>query len=124
LKTVVLQIKTIKAGETVGYSRKGIVDSEKRIAILPIGYADGFDRKLSNGVGEVLINGKRAKVIGNVSMDLITVDITNIEAAEGDKVEIFGENLTISEVAGWLKTIPYEILTSVSRRVKRVYFQE
>jgi len=124
LKTVILQIKTIKAGETVGYSRKGIVDKEKRIAILPIGYADGFDRKLSNGVGEVLINGQRAKVIGNVSMDLITVDITDIEANEGDKVEIFGENLTISEVAEWLKTIPYEILTSVSRRVKRVYFQE
>ncbi len=124
LKTIILQIKTIKAGETVGYSRKGIVDREKRIAILPIGYADGFDRKLSNGVGEVLINGKRAKVIGNVSMDLITVDITDIDANEGDKVEVFGENLTISEVAGWLKTIPYEILTSVSRRVKRVYFQE
>lgn len=124
LKTIILQIKNIKAGETVGYSRKGIVERDKRIAILPIGYADGFDRKLSNGIGEVLINGKRAKVIGNVSMDLITVDITNIEAAEGDKVEVFGENITISEVASWLKTIPYEILTSVSRRVKRIYFQE
>ncbi len=124
LKTIILQIKTVHTGETVGYSRKGIVDKDKVIAILPIGYADGFDRKLSNGVGEVLINGKRAKVIGNVSMDLITVDITDIEANEGDKVEIFGNNLTISEVAGWLKTIPYEILTSVSRRVKRVYFQE
>lgn len=124
LKTVILQIKNIKAGETVGYSRKGVVDREKRIAVLPVGYADGFDRKLSNGVGEVLINKKRAKVIGNVSMDLITVDITDIEAYEGDKVEIFGENLTITEVAGWLHTIPYEILTSVSRRVKRVYFQE
>jgi alanine racemase len=72
----------------------------------------------------VLINGKRAKVIGNVSMDLVTVDITNIEAEEGDVVELFGENLTISEVAGWLKTISYEVLTSISRRVKRVYFQE
>jgi alanine racemase len=71
-----------------------------------------------------LINGKRAKVIGNVSMDLVTVDITNIEAEEGDVVELFGENLTISEVAGWLKTISYEVLTSISRRVKRVYFQE
>lgn len=124
LKTIILQIKNIKAGETVGYSRKGIVDKDKRIAILPIGYADGFDRKLSNGVGEVFINGQRAKVIGNVSMDLITVDITGIDASEGDKVEIFGENLTISEIATQLKTIPYEILTSVSRRVKRVYFQE
>jgi len=124
LKTVILQIKTVKAGETVGYSRKGIVNDNKRIAIIPIGYADGFDRKLGNGVGEVLINRQRAKVIGNVCMDLIMIDVTNITANEGDSVEIFGDNLTISEVAGWLKTIPYEILTSVSRRVKRVYFQE
>jgi alanine racemase len=124
LKTIILQLKNVKAGETVGYSRKGIVNSDKRIAVLPIGYADGFDRKLGNGVGEVLINGQRAKVIGNVCMDLIMVDVTDIEANEGDQVEIFGDNLTITEMAGWLKTIPYEILTSVSRRVKRVYFQE
>jgi len=124
LKTIVLQIKNVKAGETVGYSRKGIVSTNKRIAIIPIGYADGFDRKLGNGVGEVLINGQRAKVIGNVCMDLIMIDVTNIEAKEGDQVEIFGDHLTVSEVAGWLKTIPYEILTSISRRVKRVYFQE
>jgi len=124
LKTVILQIKTVKAGETVGYSRKGIVNEDKRIAIIPIGYADGFDRKLGNGVGEVLVNGKRAKVIGNVCMDLVMIDVTNLEANEGDSVEIFGDNLTISEVSGWLKTIPYEVLTSVSRRVKRVYFQE
>ena len=124
LKTIILQIKTVKAGETVGYSRKGIVNTDKRIAILPIGYADGFDRKLGNGVGEVLINGQRAKVIGNVCMDLIMIDVTNIVANEGDQVEIFGDNLTVSEVANWLKTIPYEVLTSVSRRVKRVYFQE
>ncbi len=124
LKTIILQIKDINEGETVGYSRKGIVNKKKRIAILPIGYADGFDRKLSNGVGEVLINGHRSKVIGNVSMDLITVDITGIEAKEGDVVEIFGENITVSEIANKLNTIPYEILTSVSRRVKRVYFQE
>ena len=124
LKTVILQIKTVKAGETVGYSRKGIINTDKRIAIIPIGYADGFDRKLGNGVGEVLINGKRAKVIGNVCMDLVIIDVTNIEAKEGDVVEIFGDHLAISEVADWLKTIPYEVLTSVSRRVKRVYFQE
>ena len=124
LKTVILQIKTVKAGETVGYSRKGIVNADKRIAIIPIGYADGFDRKLGNGVGEVLVNGQRAKVIGNVCMDLAMIDVTNLEAKEGDVVEIFGDNLTVSEVAGWLKTISYEVLTSVSRRVKRVYFQE
>lgn len=124
LKTVILQIKSVKAGETVGYSRKGIVAVDKRIAIIPIGYADGFDRKLGNGVGEVLINGQRAKVVGNVCMDLVMVDVTGIDAQEGDVIEIFGDNLTISEVAAWLKTIPYEVLTSVSRRVKRVYFQE
>lgn len=124
LKTIILQIKTVKAGETVGYSRKGIVPTDKRIAVIPIGYADGFDRKLGNGVGEVLINGQRAKVIGNVCMDLIMIDVTDIDAQEGDQVEIFGDHLTISEVAAWLKTIPYEVLTSVSRRVKRVYFQE
>ncbi|MFM2291752.1 MAG: hypothetical protein RIS29_1565, partial [Bacteroidota bacterium] len=117
LKTIILQIKTVKAGETVGYSRKGEVKSDKRIAIIPIGYADGFDRKLGNGVGEVLVNGKRAKVIGNVCMDLVMIDVTGIDANEGDQVEIFGDNLTISEVADWLKTIPYEVLTSVSRRV-------
>lgn len=124
LKTIVLQIKTVKAGETVGYSRNGKVEKDKRIGILPIGYADGYDRKLGNGVGEVFVNGKRAKVIGNVSMDLIAIDLTGTEAIEGDTVEIFGDNLTISEMAGWLKTIPYEILTSISRRVKRVYYQE
>jgi len=124
LKTVILQIKDVKAGETVGYSRKGIVNTDKRIAIIPIGYADGFDRKLGNGVGEVLVNGQRAKVVGNVCMDLVIIDVTGIEAKEGDVVEIFGDHLTVSEVAGWLRTIPYEVLTSVSRRVKRIYFQE
>jgi len=124
LKTIILQIKNVKAGETVGYNRKGIIKDDRRIAVIPIGYADGFDRKLGNGVGEVLVNGKRAKVIGNVCMDLCMIDVTNLDAKEGDTVEIFGDNITISEVAGWLKTISYEVLTSISRRVKRVYFQE
>jgi len=124
LKTIILQIKNVKAGETVGYSRKGIIDTDKRIAVIPIGYADGFDRKLGNGVGEVLVNGHRAKVVGNICMDLCMIDVTGIPAKEGDQVEIFGDHLTISEVAGWLKTISYEVLTSVSRRVKRIYFQE
>ncbi len=124
LKTIILQIKNVKAGETVGYGRKGLVNVDKRIAIIPIGYADGFDRKLGNGVGEVLVNGIRAKVIGNVCMDLIMIDVSNIDAKEGDQVEIFGENITVSEVASWLNTIPYEVLTSVSRRVKRLYYQE
>lgn len=124
LKTIILQLKDIAPGETVGYNRKGIVDTPKRIAVLPIGYADGFDRKLSNGVGEVYIKGMRAPVIGNVSMDLISVDVTGLDVAEGDSVEVFGEHITISEIAIKTATIPYEILTGISRRVKRVYFQE
>lgn len=124
LKTIILQIKDIPVGETVGYNRNGKVTKPTRIAILPIGYADGFDRKLSNGVGEVLIGGKRVPVIGNVSMDLITVDISNVDAREGDPVEVFGEEITITEIASKIGTIPYEILTGISRRVKRVYFQE
>lgn len=122
LKTVVLQIKEILAGETVGYNRNGKITKTSRIGILPLGYADGFDRHLGNGNGEVFINGHRVKTVGNVSMDLIAIDLTNIPANEGDKVEIFGKNITIQELATKLNTIPYEILTSVSRRVKRVYF--
>ncbi|VBB48321.1 Alanine racemase [uncultured Paludibacter sp.] len=122
LKTVILQIKEIKAGETVGYNRNGKITKDSRIGIIPVGYADGFDRHLGNGKGEVFINGYRAKTIGNVSMDLIIVDLTDVPASEGDSVEIFGDNITIQEVSEKLNTIPYEILTSVSRRVKRVYF--
>ena len=124
LKTVVLQIKNVKAGETIGYSRNGVAKNDIRVAVLPIGYADGFDRRLGNGVGEVFINGKRAKLIGNVCMDLCMADVTDIDVEEGCNVEIFGTNISVCELASWLKTIPYEVLTSISRRVKRVYFQE
>ncbi|MGC3978561.1 MAG: bifunctional UDP-N-acetylmuramoyl-tripeptide:D-alanyl-D-alanine ligase/alanine racemase [Paludibacteraceae bacterium] len=122
LKTVVLQIKEVKAGETVGYSRKGKITRDSRIGVIPVGYADGFDRHLGNGAGEVWVNGHRAKTVGNVCMDLVMIDLTDIPANEGDSVEIFGKNITIDELAEKLNTIPYEILTSVSRRVKRVYF--
>jgi alanine racemase len=124
LRSVILQIKTISPHESVGYMRNGKVETETRIAVIPIGYADGFNRKLGNGNGTVYINGQRARLIGNVSMDLITVDLSGIDAKEGDSVEIFGDNIGITEIADTLGTIPYEILTSVSRRVKRVYFQE
>lgn len=124
LKTIVLQLKKVKAGETVGYNRNGVATEDKLIAMLPIGYADGYDRKLGNGLGEVFIKGKRAKVFGNVSMDLIAVDVTGMDVQEGDSVEIFGDHITITEIAEKLNTIPYEILTGVSRRVKRVYFSE
>ncbi len=122
LKTIILQIRDVKAGETVGYSRKGVLTCDSRIGVIPIGYADGFNRRLSNGLGEVWVNGHRAKVVGNISMDISMIDLTGIPAEEGDSVEIFGENITIQEIADKLETIPYEILTSVSRRVKRVYF--
>ena len=124
LKTIVLQLKKVKAGETVGYNRNGVATEDKLIAMLPIGYADGYDRKLGNGLGEVFVKGKRAKVFGNVSMDLIAVDVTGMDVQEGDSVEIFGDHITITEIAEKLNTIPYEILTGVSRRVKRVYFSE
>jgi alanine racemase len=124
LKTIILQIKNVKRGETIGYGRRGIIEKDSKIAILPIGYADGYNRRLGNGLGEVYINGQRAKTVGNVCMDLLMVNVTNIEAREGNSVEIFGENVTISELADKLQTIPYEILTGVSRRVKRVYYNE
>ena len=124
LKTVILQTKTAGAGESVGYSRKAMLSEDKRIAIIPIGYADGFHRKLGNGVGEVVINGQRCPVIGNICMDQAMIDITHIHAQEGDTVIIFGEEITLNEIASKLDTISYEILTGVSRRVKRIYYQE
>ncbi len=124
LKTTILQIKNIKSGQSVGYGRKGMLKRDSIIATLPIGYADGLDRHLGNGNGEVFLNGKRAPLVGNVCMDACMVDITDIAAEEGDEVVIFGDNLPLSEVAHKLGTIPYEILTSVSGRVKRIYFKE
>ena len=124
LKTTILQIQQVKAGDSIGYSRKSYVERDSRIAIIPIGYADGLDRHFSNGGGEVLIRGKRCPIIGNICMDACMVDVTDSEAQEGDSVLIFGEELPVTELADKLKTIPYEILTSVSPRVKRVYYQE
>ena len=125
LKSTIAQIRKIKAGETVGYNRKGKVDRDSLIAVVRIGYADGFSRKLSNGVGSVLVNGQSAKVIGNVCMDMTMIDVTNISnVKEGDVVEIFGKNLSIQKVAEWSGTITYEVMTGVSQRVKRVYVEE
>ncbi|OQX98755.1 MAG: alanine racemase [Bacteroidetes bacterium 4572_117] len=121
LKTKISQIKKVKANQTVGYSRKGKTPHDIKIAILPIGYADGFNRKFSNGVGKVLINGKLAPIIGNICMDLCMVNLTGIDAKEGDDAIIFSEQNPISKLAEQIGTIPYEILTSVARRVKRVY---
>ncbi|KAF5081828.1 Alanine racemase [anaerobic digester metagenome] len=124
LKTHIAQIKHLAAGETVGYSRRGKLSRSTTTATLPIGYADGLNRKLGNGNGKVLVNGKLAPFIGNVSMDTCVVDITGISANEGDEVTIFGDTPTITQMADAIGTIPYEILTSISQRVKRIYVQE
>lgn len=124
LRTVILQIKDVPAGESIGYGRKAMLTTNRRIGVIPIGYADGFDRKLGNGVGTVSVNGTRCPVIGNICMDLAMIDLTEVQAAEGDIVTIFGDELPIDEVANKLGTISYEVLTGVSRRVKRVYYQE
>lgn len=121
LKTVISQIKKIPAGESVGYGRKGRAIQDMTLATVAIGYADGFSRSFSRGIGAVLVNGKKAAVVGNVCMDMTMVDITGIDAKEGDEVIVFGKGLPIYEVAQRINTIPYEILTSTSERVKRVF---
>ncbi len=124
LKTRISQIKVIPKGQTVGYSRQGKFDEEAKIATIAIGYADGYDRKFSKGKGKVLINGKIAPVVGNVCMDMTMVDITAIDAKEGDEVIIFSNEQTVSSLAESIGTIPYEILTNISERVKRVFVRE
>jgi alanine racemase len=124
LVTFIAQLRNVAQGETVGYNRKGKIERNSIIATIPIGYADGLNRRLSNGVGKVLVNGKLVPIIGNVCMDSCMIDLTDVAAKEGDEVVIFGQKPTITDLANWLETIPYEILTSISRRVKRVYFQE
>ena len=124
LKTTISQVKSLKAGETVGYGRRGIAETDMQIATIAIGYADGFSRQLSNGKGAVLIKGKLAPVIGTVCMDMTMADVTGIDAQEGDEVIIFGKEKPIQEIAQALDTIPYEILTSVGERVKRTYYSD
>ncbi len=124
LKTTISQIRTVETGATIGYGRKGVAEKPLRIAVLPIGYADGLNRRLSNGVGKVLIGGTKAPIVGTICMDMCMVDVTGIRANEGDRAIIFGEDLPVTEVAELLGTISYEILTSIGQRVKRVYFKE
>ncbi|MCE2734572.1 MAG: bifunctional UDP-N-acetylmuramoyl-tripeptide:D-alanyl-D-alanine ligase/alanine racemase [Flammeovirgaceae bacterium] len=121
LKTVVSQIHHLQIGETVGYGRHGKIEKETVTATLAIGYADGYSRAFSKGIGEVLINGKMAKVIGNVCMDMMMVDVTGLHVKEGDEVEIYGKHYPIEAVAKKINTIPYEILTNTSERVKRIF---
>jgi alanine racemase len=124
LKTSVSQVKKIAAGETIGYGRKGSLAKDGKIATVRIGYADGYLRAFGNGVGKMLVNGKIAPTVGNVSMDTCMIDVSGIEVSEGDDVIIFNDQLRIEELATEIGTIPYEILTNISQRVKRVYFYE
>ena len=124
LKSVISQIRTIQKGESVGYSRRFIAEKETKIATIPIGYADGIDRHLGNGNGFVLIKNKQATIVGSVCMDMLMVDVTHIDCKEGNEVIIFGENPSVNLIAKKLDTIPYEILTSISQRVRRVFYRE
>lgn len=124
LRTTILQIHDVPAGESVGYSRRTYLDRDSRIASIPIGYADGLDRYLGNRRAYCLVNGQRASYVGNICMDVCMIDVTDISCQEGDSVVIFGEELPPSVLADIVGTIPYEILTGVSDRVKRIYFQK
>lgn len=124
LKTIVSQLKTVKAGQSIGYNRSSFVQRDSLIGVIPIGYADGFPRALSNGIGSVFIKGTAVPVIGDVCMDMCMIDVTDVHVQEGDEVIVFDHQHSVSDLARAAGTIPYEILTRISRRVKRVYFQE
>lgn len=124
LRTTILQIRNVAANDTIGYSRRTTLERDSRIAAIPIGYADGLDRRLGNRHCYCLVNGQRADYMGNICMDVCMIDVTDIACKEGDSVEIFGDNLPVSVLSDALGTIPYEILTAVSNRVQRVYVQE
>ena len=124
LKSIISQIRIIEAGESVGYGRRFIAEKQTKIATIPIGYADGISRHWGNGVGYVVIKNKKATIIGSVCMDMLMVDVTDIDCKEGTDVIIFGENPTVTYMANQLGTIPYEIMTSISQRVKRIFYRE
>ena len=127
LRTRIVQIRTLHKGDTIGYGRNGKIEKESRIATIPVGYADGVNRRLGNGAWEMIVGGRRAKTIGNICMDSCMIDITDIEGIkEGDEVTIFSAERgnTAADMAAVLGTIPYEILTSVAKRVKRIYIDE
>lgn len=123
LKSIISQVRTIPAGDSVGYGRRFMAEKETKIATIPIGYADGISRLWGNLVGYVIIKNQKAPIVGNVCMDMLMVDVSHIDCKEGDSVIIFGESPTVIEMASALKTIPYEIMTSISQRVKRVFFR-
>lgn len=123
LKTIILQIRELDEGESVGYGRRFRTEKRTRIATIPIGYADGIHRSWGNGIGEVCINGEFASIVGSICMDMLMVDVTDVVCEEGDLVEIFGKHVSVSAIAAGTGTIPYEIMTSISQRVKRVFFE-
>ena len=124
LKTTISQIKELDKGDTVGYQCSGQINRKSRIATIAIGYADGYDRRFGNGVGEVLVGGKLAPVIGDVCMDMTMIDVTDCQAEVGDEVFIFNDKYPVQQLAESIGTIPYELLTKISERVKRVYYLE
>lgn len=124
LKTTILQMRHIPVGDTVGYSRKGTIEHDSVIAAIPIGYADGLNRHLGNRHCYCLVNGQKAEYVGNICMDVAMIDVTGIDCKEGDTVEIFGDHLPVTVLSDVLDTIPYEVLTNISDRVKRIYFQD
>jgi Alr-MurF fusion protein len=125
LKATISQIKDVPTGESVGYNRLGIAESPMRIATISLGYADGLPRSAGNGRFSVKIHGQNAKIVGNICMDMTMVDVTHIALARaGDEVIVFGETNSVEQLAAILGTIPYEVFTGISERVKRVYFQE
>ena len=123
LKTTILQMRRVKAGDSIGYSRRTILQRDSVIAAIPIGYADGLNRRLGNRRGYCLVGGQKAEYVGNICMDVAMIDVTDINCQEGDTVEIFGTDLPVTVLSDLLETIPYEVMTGVSNRVKRVYFQ-
>jgi alanine racemase len=124
LKTTISQIREVPAGDSIGYSRRSTVDKLSRIATVKIGYADGYNRKLGNRVGCMLVNGQRAPIIGSVCMDMTMLDVTGIDCSETDEVIVFNDELRVEELADQVGTIPYELLTAISQRVKRIYVYE
>ena len=123
-KTVISQISEVKQGDSIGYNRKYKAEKDTRIATIPVGYADGIPRLIGNKKGFVGIQNQKVSIVGNICMDMLMVDLQNIKAKEGDEVIIFNGNPTLEEFSGYCQTIPYEVLTSISRRVKRIYIKD
>ena len=124
LYSIVVQVKDVKEGESIGYNRSFMAREDMKIAIVPIGYADGLNRRLGNGVGHVFVSGNERPIVGNICMDLIMVDVTGLPTQVNERVEIFGSKIRVQDIAEKAETISYEILSSIPPRVKRVYIKE